>query len=137
MPESRGRTSETRVGAIRPGSSRTIERARGWTTKMLTSGSMVCAAVVAVAEVGSSHPANNGDITASINAMHAGCARKPDIEVVAPDSYGRKKISRPRDVDGHRAGDARQNRAGLLRCNTFRGGSMSHQPIGLIYRVFF
>src|SRR5258705_13377582 len=85
MPETRGRTSETRVGAIRPGSSRTIERARGCPTKMLTSGSMVCAAVVAVAEGGSSHPANSSDITASINAMHAGCARKPDIEVVAPD----------------------------------------------------
>jgi hypothetical protein len=53
---------------------------------MLTSGSDISAAVVAVAVVGSSHPANSGDIAASINAMHAGCARKPDIETVAPDA---------------------------------------------------
>jgi hypothetical protein len=37
-----------------------------------------------VAAVGSSQPANRGAITASINAMQAGCARKPDIETVAP-----------------------------------------------------
>jgi hypothetical protein len=49
---------------------------------MLTSGSYGVAA--AVAAVGSSQPANRGAIAASINAMHAGCARKPDIETVAP-----------------------------------------------------
>ena len=73
MPETRGRTSETRVGAMRPGNSRTIERARGWTTTMLTSGSFAAAA--GVAEVGWSQPAKSGTIAASINAMHAGCAR--------------------------------------------------------------
>src|ERR1700709_727664 len=43
MPEMRGRTSETRVGATRPGSSRTIARACGRTVTTLTSGSLVWA----------------------------------------------------------------------------------------------
>ena len=42
IPETRGRTSETRVGAIRPGNSRTIARACGLTVTMLTSGKDGC-----------------------------------------------------------------------------------------------
>jgi hypothetical protein len=82
MPETRGRTSATRVGEIRPGSSRTMARACGFTVTTLTSGSVACAAAVAV--FGSLQPASNGAATASINAMHADCARSPDMEKVAP-----------------------------------------------------
>jgi len=62
IPDTRGRTSETLVGAIRPGSSRTSARACGVTVTMLTSGSEVCAA--AFAEFGSSHPARSGAMAA-------------------------------------------------------------------------
>ena len=47
MPDTRGRTSDTRVGAMRPGSSRTIARACGVTVTTLTSGSVGCTAAVA------------------------------------------------------------------------------------------
>src|SRR3977135_3886202 len=83
MPDTRGRTSETRVGATRPGSSRTSARACGLTVTMLTSGSEVCAA--AIAEFGSSHPASSGAAAANINATYADRLRNPDIEAVAPD----------------------------------------------------
>src|SRR5690348_11560597 len=82
MPDTRGRTSATRVGAIRPGSSRTTARALACTTTTLTSGSTGCTA--AVAAVGSLHPASMGDRAASINAMQADCARKPDISEQSP-----------------------------------------------------
>src|SRR5437588_7170310 len=78
MPDTRGRTSDTRVGAMRPGSSRTMARACGLTVTMLTSGSVACAA--ATATFGSSQPANNGAKAASIKAMPADCARNPDID---------------------------------------------------------
>src|SRR5262245_23171784 len=81
MPETRGRTSATRVGAMRPGNSRTCERARGCTTTTLTSISGVDGAAVAD---GSLQPANIGASTASINAMQADCARKPDILKQSP-----------------------------------------------------
>src|ERR1700710_270880 len=78
MPETRGRTSDTRVGAIRPGNSRTMARACGLTVTMLTSGSVGCTA--AAATFGSSQPVNNGAMAASIKAMQADCARNPDID---------------------------------------------------------
>jgi hypothetical protein len=77
MPDTRGRTSETLVGATRPGNSRTSARACGLTVTKLTSGSEACAAD---AEFGSSHPASSGAMAASINAIHADCARNPVIE---------------------------------------------------------
>jgi hypothetical protein len=76
MPETRGRTSATRVGAMRPGNSRTCERARGCTTTTLTSTSGVEGAAVAA---GSLQPASIGASAASINAMQADCAQKPDM----------------------------------------------------------
>jgi hypothetical protein len=104
---------------------------------MLTSGSDISAAVVAVAVVGSSHPANSGDIAASINAMHAGCARKPDIETVAPDADVDANNIRARAISTDIAfDDEEQDRASLLHCNTFRGGSMSHNAIELIAQAF-
>src|SRR6266849_2645710 len=77
MPETRGRTSDTRVGAIRPGNSRTIARGCGLTVTMLTSGNDGC--VPAAAAVGSSQPASNGDRAASITMTAADCVRSPDI----------------------------------------------------------
>ena len=77
MPDTRGRTSDTRVDAMRPGNSRTMARACGLTVTMLTSGSVGCAAA---ATFGSSQPANNGAMAASIKAMPADCARNPDID---------------------------------------------------------
>jgi len=97
MPDTRGRTSETRVGAIRPGSSRMIARACGLTVTTLTSGSEAgCTA--AVAAVGSSHPANSGAIARSISVMHAECARNPDIESIAPLFELKRKHAFARDV---------------------------------------
>src|SRR5712664_206708 len=88
MPDTRGRTSETRVGATRPGNSRTSARGCGLTVTMLTSGSEVCAAATAV--FASSHPARNGAAAANINATHADRLRNPDIEAVAPEfEFGR------------------------------------------------
>ena len=75
MPETRGRTSETRVGAIRPGNSRTMARACGRTVKVPTSGSAGAAAAAAAA-VGSLQPANSGAIAANIKTMHADRATK-------------------------------------------------------------
>src|SRR5712692_4191049 len=88
MPDTRGRTSETRVDATRPGSSRTSACGCGLTVTMLTSGSDVCAA--ATAGFGSSHPARNGAAAANINATYADRLRNPDIEAVAPEfEFGR------------------------------------------------
>src|SRR5205823_11353531 len=82
MPETRGRTSETRVGAMRPGSSRTTARDCGLTTTMLTSGSAGGAAEMA--ELDSSQPASSGAKAASIIATHADRARSPDMKWGAP-----------------------------------------------------
>src|SRR6266550_2210510 len=84
MPDTRGRTSETRVGATRPGNSRTSARGCGLTVTMLTSGSDVCAA--ATAGFGSSHPARSGAAAANINATHADRLRNPDMEAVTSES---------------------------------------------------
>src|SRR5260370_19899543 len=95
MPETRGRTSDTRVGAIRPGNSRTIARACGFTVTTLTSGSDVAAA--ADATFGSLHPPSSGAMAASINAMQADCARNPDIETIAPSWSGTQTRARRRN----------------------------------------
>jgi hypothetical protein len=104
MPDTRGRTSDTRVGAIRPGNSRTSARACGFTVTTLTSGSLGCTA--AVAAVGCSHPANSGAIARSITAMHADCARNPDIERSAP----KIELTRKREF----ARDAAKTSRGLM-----------------------
>ncbi|MGY4367693.1 hypothetical protein ACVW1A_003758 [Bradyrhizobium sp. LB1.3] len=82
MPETRGLTSDTRVGAMRPGSSRTTARGCGLTMTMLTSGSLGWAAEMA--ELDSSQPANSGVKAASIIATHADRARSPDMKWGAP-----------------------------------------------------
>src|SRR5512139_569447 len=82
MPDTRGRTSETRVGAMRPGSSRTTARGCGLTTTMLTSGAAGWAADTA--ELDSSQAPRSGARAASINATHADRARNPDMKCGAP-----------------------------------------------------
>src|SRR5882724_6832292 len=81
IPETRARTSETRVGAIRPGNSRMMARACGRTVKVPTSGS---AGAGAAAAIGSLQPASSGAIAANIKTMHADRVRSPDIESFAP-----------------------------------------------------
>jgi hypothetical protein len=54
--------------------------------------------MAAVATVGSSHPANIGAIARSISAMHAECARNPDIERLAPLFELKRKHVFARDV---------------------------------------
>ena len=98
IPETRGRTSATRVGEMRPGNSRIWDRARGCMTTTLTSGSDAADTVVAVA-VDSLHPASIGDNTASINAMLADRARKPDILIQSPLlNFETRILSRVADV---------------------------------------
>src|SRR3569833_959166 len=82
MQDPRGRTSETRVGAMRHGSSRTTARGCGLTMTMLTSGWAGGAADTA--ELDSSQPASSGARAASIIATHADRARSPDMKWGAP-----------------------------------------------------
>jgi hypothetical protein len=82
MPEMRGRTSETRVGAMRPGNSRTTARGCGFTVTTLTSGSAGWAAEMA--EFDSSQAPSSGAKAASIIATHADRARSPDMKLSAP-----------------------------------------------------
>src|SRR3569833_607027 len=82
MPDTRGRTSETRVGAKRPGSARTTARGCGLTMTMLTSGWAGGAADTA--ELDASQPASSGAKAASIIATHADRARSPDMKWGAP-----------------------------------------------------
>jgi hypothetical protein len=83
MPETRGRTSATRIGAIRPGSSLMIARGCGFTVTMLTWGSTGSAA--AAAELGLLQPARTGARAASTMMMPAdGTRRDGDMEMVAP-----------------------------------------------------
>jgi len=105
MPDTRGRTSETRIGATRPGNSRTNARACGLTVTMLTSGSEVCAA--ATAEFGSSHPARSGAMAANINAAHANRVGNPIIERGAPKVRVRRGLKiRRRHVSSRRGEDS-------------------------------
>src|SRR5438445_2568980 len=131
MPDTRGRTSDTRVGAMRPGNSRMIARACGLTVTTLTSSSEACTA--AVAGFGSSHPANRGAIARSISAMHADCARNRDIEKLAPGSELKREYSFAHDaamtprwlIDGARI------RSPCCDAIRARGGAMSHDAITL------
>ena len=138
MPEMRARTSETRVGEIRPGSSLTRARDCGRTVKVPTSGSPGFAA--AVAAVGSLQLAKSGAIAANIKTMHADRLCSPDIESIAPVQSWNARIDHSRrcrkcavsalelTVDG--------DRIKRLCCDAirFRGGPMSHNAIALKYR---
>jgi hypothetical protein len=77
MPETRLRTSATRVGAMRPGSSRTTARGCDFTVMIPTSGS---ALVAANAGVASSQPASIGARPAITNAARAARAKIPFIK---------------------------------------------------------
>ena len=59
MPDTRGRTSATRVGAMRPGNSRTIGRGVGVAEMMVTSGASGALEATALL---SSQPASQGSI---------------------------------------------------------------------------
>ena len=85
MPETRGRTSATRVGAMRPGSSRTMERACGLTVMTLTSGSVGWVATEAMADSGSLQPASSGAMAVSTSKMPADRTRIPDIWMISPN----------------------------------------------------
>src|SRR5262245_46738094 len=90
MPDTRARTSETRVGAIRPGNSRMMARAWGRTVNVPTSGS---AGAADTAAIGSLQPASSGAIAVNIKTLHADCVRSPDIESFAPVQVGRRELS--------------------------------------------
>ncbi len=91
IPETRGRTSATRIGAIRPGSSRMIDRGCALTVMMLTSGAVAVRAE-ADASPGASHPASNGAkpsvaitpnslITRFISPILSGLVRRTGLEM--------------------------------------------------------
>ena len=93
MPDTRARTSETRVGAIRPGNSRTRARGCERTVKVPTSGSAGFAAAVALAACGSLQPVKSGAIAVNIKMMHADRVGSPDIESIAPVQVLKRELS--------------------------------------------